>query len=131
MSTLQSENHGESQAQVFDPARLALLMEMEEEGDTSMVKDIAVQFVEDVTGVMRKIEAAIAAGSFAQVAGPAHTIKGGAATFGLFQVEKIARELESCAKDAMKHNCIPAIYESLRAAFAKGREALENYFNGK
>jgi|ERR1700677_4924438 len=131
MSTSQNENPGGPQTPVFDPTRLAVLMEMEDDGDTTMIKDIAAQFVEDITGVMARIETAIGAGDFAQIASAGHTIKGSAATFGLYRVEKIARQLEASAKDATKNADAPAIYESLRVAFAEGRAALEAYFAGR
>ena len=128
MSISKTENSSGPQTPAFDPARLAILMEMEEEGDTSTVKDIAAQFVADITGVMARIGAAIGAGNFSQVASAAHTVKGSSATFGLYQVEKIARELEASAKDGARHGSVPAIYESLRGAFAAGRTELEAYF---
>jgi HPt (histidine-containing phosphotransfer) domain-containing protein len=131
MTTPGNENPAGSQAPVFDPTRLAILMEMEEDGDTSMIKDIVVQFLEDITAVLARIEAFLGASEFSKIAGEAHTIKGSAATFGLYQVEKIARELEASAKDSSKNTSIPAIYESLREAFAAGREALEAYFAGR
>lgn len=128
MSTASNEKAAGPQVPVFDPSRLAILMEMEEEGDDSMVREIAAQFVEDITGVMARIDAALGTGNFPELANAAHTIKGSAATFGLCQVEKIARELEASAKDAAKHESAPAIYETLRGAFAAGRGALEGYF---
>jgi len=97
MSILQNENARESRTDVFDPTRLATLLDLEDDGDASMIKDIAAQFVEDILGVMDRIETALGAGDFARIASAAHTVKGGAATFGLYQVEKIARELEACA----------------------------------
>ena len=128
MTLPSNENTGEPGEPVFDPSQLAMLMEMEEEGDSSMVKEITAQFVEDINGVMACIEEAIKAGAFAQVAPAAHTIKGSAATFGLLQVEQIARELEAAGKDPAKYEAIPAIQERLRPAFAAGRAALEAYF---
>jgi HPt (histidine-containing phosphotransfer) domain-containing protein len=128
MSTSQSENAAGQQAPVLDPVQLALLMEMGDEGDSSTIKEIAVQFVEDISAVMARLEAATGAGDFSQVAKAAHTIKGSAATFGLHQLENIARQLEASAKDAAKHESVPAICESLRGAFATGRGALEAYF---
>lgn len=106
-------------------------MEMEEEGDTTMIKDIAAQFVVDITGVLAKIDAAVAAGDFKQVAAGAHTIKGSSATFGLFEVEKIAREVEACAKDPARNASVAALCEPLKEAFAKGRAALEAYLAEK
>lgn len=129
MSTSQNENPGGQEIPVFDPTRLALLMEMEEEGDSSMIKDIAAQFLEDITGVLAKIEAAIVAGEFSKIGGEAHTIKGSAATFGLFRLEKIAKRLEVAAKSGANDE-IPAIYASLREAFDAGRVALNAYFEG-
>ena len=106
-----------------------MLLGMEEEGDDSMVKDIAAQFIEDITSVMARIEAATSAGNFGQITSAAHTVKGSAATFGLYRLEKIARELEASAKDPAGHEAVPAIYESLREAFAAGRGELEAYFS--
>jgi len=131
MSTSENENSRGSQTPVFDPTRLAMLMEMEEDGDTSMIKDIVVQFLEDITAVLSRIESSLGSGDFSKIAGEAHTIKGSAATFGLYQVEKIARELETSAKVSSKNASLPAIYESLREAFAAGRAALEAYFAGR
>lgn len=127
MSTLQHEDARDSRADVFDPTRLGILLDMEDDGDAAMIKDIATQFVTDVLGVMDRIEKSLGAGDFARVASAAHTVKGSAATFGLFRVETVARELETCAKDPAKRESLPAVYESLRSAFAAGREALENY----
>jgi len=127
MSILQNENARESRTDVFDPTRLATLLDLEDDGDASMIKDIAAQFVEDILGVMDRIETALGAGDFARIASAAHTVKGGAATFGLYQVEKIARELEACAKDPARRESLRTVCESLRSAFAAGREALENY----
>jgi HPt (histidine-containing phosphotransfer) domain-containing protein len=131
MSTSENENPAGSQTPVFDPTRLAILLEMEEDGDTSMIKDIVVQFLEDITAVLARIEAALGAGDFSKIASEAHTIKGSAATFGLYQVEKIARELEASAKDSSKNTSLPGIYKSLCEAFAAGRTALEAYFAGR
>lgn len=131
MSSLQEKNAAGPEVPVFDPSRLAILMEMEEEGDDSMVKDIAAQFIKDIAGVMAQIEDVIGAGDLARVAAPAHTIKGSAATFGLCRLEKIARELEAAAKETAGQESVPAIYESLRGAFAAGRAALEGYFEGR
>lgn len=104
-----------------------MLMEMGEEGDDSMMRDIAAQFIKDITGVMAQIDGAISAGNLAQVAVAAHTIKGSAATFGLHRVEKIARQMEGAAKNGATGE-IPEIFTSLREAFATGRGALEDYF---
>jgi HPt (histidine-containing phosphotransfer) domain-containing protein len=130
MSTFLNENSGGPQAPAFDPTRLAILMEMEEEGDTTMIKDIAAQFLEDITAVMARIEAAIDAGDFSQIASAAHTIKGSAATFGLYRMEKIAKQLEAAAKGGA-NNEIPAIHASLDEAFAEGRTALNGYFEDR
>ncbi len=134
MSDTPHENAGESQTPVFDPAPLAMLMEMDGESDSTMVKEIAAQFVKDIIGVLARIETAIQSresGALAQVAPAAHTIKGSAATFGLFQMEQIARELEAAAKDPAKHATIPGIYERLGPAFEAGRAALGAYFEKK
>lgn len=127
MITSPNENPAEPAIPAFDPTQLAYLMDMEGGDDTTMVKEIAAQFLVDVTAVMSQIEAAMGAGDFSQIARGAHTIKGGAATFGLLLLEKIARQLEAAAKDAVKHGSVPAIYESLREAFATGKTALDSY----
>jgi len=119
-----------AEAPVFDPTRLKVLMELEDEGDHTMIKDIAQQFLEDITLVMTRLEPAIYAGDFAQVSSAAHTIKGSCATFGLYQVEKFARQLEACAKGGGKTDAVQ-IYDSLRSSFTKGSEALTAYLATK
>ncbi len=98
MTPSENEHSAGSQIPIFDPTRLEILMEMEEEGDNSMIKDIAVQFIQDITAVLARIEAGIGAGDFSKIAGEAHTIKGSAATFGLYRLEKIAKQMETAAK---------------------------------
>ena len=128
MSVSRNEEPGTATAAILDFSRLAMLMEMEEENDSPMIKEIAGHFIEDITAVMSRSDAAISTGNFSQIATSAHTIKGSAATFGLPRVETIARELEASAKDTAKHDFIPSVYQSLREAFQAGCAALEAYF---
>jgi HPt (histidine-containing phosphotransfer) domain-containing protein len=123
-------NFPESQAPVFNPTRLDLLLEMEEDGDTSTIKEIAAQFLEDITIQIDSVDSAIRGQDFPKVASAAHTIKGSAATFGLDRVEKLARQLEESAKGA-NHGGESAIHLALCEAFASGGLALNAYLEAK
>jgi HPt (histidine-containing phosphotransfer) domain-containing protein len=126
-----SHNDNNGQPAVFDPTRLEILIDMEDDTDALMIKDITGQFIEDITAVMARLGAAIAAGNFAQAAAASHTIKGSCATFGLRQAEKLARNLEASAKNAEKQDALLAIHTELLEAWEKGKAALEAYFAEK
>jgi HPt (histidine-containing phosphotransfer) domain-containing protein len=95
-----------------------------------MVKDIAQQFIHDITGTISRMGEAITAGDCPQIAADAHTVKGSVASFGLYRVEKIARQLEASAKAAQTAG-LPALHESLRTAFTAGCEALNAFLADK
>ena len=122
--TLSNSNHPAVDAPVFDPTRLQILLELEEDGDYSTIKSIAGQFVEDVSTQIANIETAIAANDFLQTARIAHTIKGNAATFGLYQLEQIAKLIEASAKNSCRDGDAVTMCKSLREAFAAGSDAL-------
>ena len=104
-----------------------MLIDMDEEADTGVIKDIAMQFIEDITVQLDSVDVSIREQNFPRIVSAAHTIKGSSATFGLYQVEKIAKKLEACAKgDA--HGGEAEIQAALREAFEAGRLALNAYF---
>jgi len=108
---------------VFDPSRLNTLMQLEDDDEHSTIKAIVDQFLLDVTQQLDRIEHAIASKNLSLVASAAHTIKGNAATFGLYQVAQMAKHLEALAKGSGNED--PAtMCKSLREAFATGKSAL-------
>jgi HPt (histidine-containing phosphotransfer) domain-containing protein len=108
---------------VFDPTRLNTLLQLEDDDDHSTIKAIVEQFLLDVTALLDSIEHAIASKNFPLVASAAHTIKGNAATFGLYQVAQIAKHLEALAKGSGNEDPA-ALCKSLREAFATGKSVL-------
>ena len=88
----------DTETPVLDPTRLSMLMQLQDDDDHSTVRAIVDQFLLDVAEQIDRIEHAIASKNFPLVASAAHTIKGNAATFGLYQVERIAKNLEMLAK---------------------------------
>jgi len=111
---------------VFNPARLKILLGLEEEGDDMMIRDIAQQFITDINTVINRIGKAITDGDYTRIAADAHTVKGSSAPFGLSLTEQIAKQLEATVKGGDQTR-IPALYASLGAAFAAGCEALNAY----
>ena len=108
---------------IFDPTRLNTLMQLEDDDEHSTIKAIVEQFLLDVTEQIDRIEHAIASKNFPLVASATHTIKGNAATFGLYQVAQIAKQLEALAKGSGNEDPA-ALCKSLREAFAAGKSAL-------
>jgi HPt (histidine-containing phosphotransfer) domain-containing protein len=108
---------------IFDPTRLNTLMQLEDDDEHSTIKAIVEQFLLDVTEQIDRIEHAIASKNFPLVASATHTIKGNAATFGLYQVAQIAKQLEAMAKGSGNEDPA-ALCKSLREAFAAGKSAL-------
>ena len=108
---------------IFDPTRLNTLMQLEDDDEHSTIKAIVEQFLLDVTEQIERIEHAIASKNLPLVASATHTIKGNAATFGLYQVAQIAKQLEALAKGSGNEDPA-ALCKSLREAFAVGKSAL-------
>jgi hypothetical protein len=105
-----------------------MLMDLEEGGDTSVIKEIAVQFLEDVAAQISRAEKAAQAGDLSEVAAAAHTIKGSAATFGLYRVEKFAKQLEATARGTAAGDA-HALIASVQKEFAIGQKALNEYLS--
>ena len=108
---------------VFDPARLNILMQLEDDDEHSTIKAIVDQFLVDTAAQLDRVDHAIASKNFPLVASAAHTVKGNAATFGLYRVENIAKQLEALAKGSGNEDTV-AMCKSLREAFAAGKSAL-------
>ena len=98
-------------------------MQLEDDDEHSTIKAIVEQFMLDMVEQMNRIDDAIASKDLTLVARASHTIKGNSATFGLYQVEKIAKRLEAVAKGSSNEDPV-ALCSSLREAFAAGKSAL-------
>lgn len=108
----------------FDAARFGVLSELSEEGDDDILKEIVRQFLDDLGPLLEAIEQGFLAKDFARLADAAHTLKGGAAQFGLLQVEEAARRLEKGAK-AGEEDEAGRWRELLKRALPAGIEPLE------
>lgn len=110
--------------EVLDQERLALLCA---ELDLAETAEVASLFLDDLPHRCRACEEALSGGNLSGLQREAHSLKGAASSFGLVELEAIARELESAAEaqcfdvDAVSH---------LIAAADRARCALDSWLNG-
>lgn len=107
----------------IDPAALANLKEIGG-GDASFVVELIAMFGEDSPPRLDAIAAALAAGSAAEVAKNAHSLKGTGANFGAERFRSLAQAIENAGK-AGDLAGVPSQLEELRSEFVRVKRALD------
>jgi HPt (histidine-containing phosphotransfer) domain-containing protein len=100
------------------------------DGLKDLYLDLALQFEQDLMGVVPELQRALSAGLMADAARQMHTLKGTAATLGAMPLSRMAAELEALckasplpdgarAREAALADLVQASLEALRQACQK------------
>ena len=113
-------------AAIFDPAQFDVLMELREEGDDDLLKEIVAQFVHDSLALLHVLDTEVEAKNLPQVALAAHSMKGGTSTLGLMRATHFALQIETAARSGEEGD-LDRLRRLLDEAFAQGRQEMEKY----
>ena len=94
-------------------------------GDDALLRELAELFVEESSGWLRELQAALGQRNSREVRRLAHTIKGSALVFGARKVGQLAEQLEMMGKDDALEQA-PRRYEQLVAATSELNAALRS-----
>ncbi|TXD37217.1 response regulator [Lujinxingia vulgaris] len=94
-------------------------------GDPDLLRELAQLFVDESSGWLRELQAALGQRNAREVRRLAHTIKGSALVFGARQVGQLAEQLEMMGKDDALEQAPPR-YEQLVEATSKLNAALRS-----
>ena len=94
------------------------------DGLTDLYLDLALQFEQDLSGVVPALQRALSAGLMADAARQMHTLKGTAATLGALPLSRLAAELEALCKAAPLPDAARAREADLAALVQASLDAL-------
>jgi HPt (histidine-containing phosphotransfer) domain-containing protein len=118
-------NEDPSQSTLFDPAPVQSLFALQEgPEDAAMVQDIIRQFIEDTNRMFVELENALSSGNLRAVSEVAHSLKGGAATFGLPRLRDWAFQLEQDGKHERSDRLAAALHAA-QDSYAQALPELE------
>jgi HPt (histidine-containing phosphotransfer) domain-containing protein len=95
-------------------------------GGYEEVLNLLVLLVEQTEGDLRSLEAALAAGNFAQIREKAHTIKGASGNAAADKLRELAASLEGRMING-EHDRLEVLVAEVMAEFARVRAYIEDY----
>lgn len=107
----------------LDPAVLAGLEELEEDGEQSIVAELADMFLEDATSRIGTLRKAVEEGSAEDVQKLAHSLKGSSGNMGARRMQDICTELQEIGESGDLTNA-PELLEQLEVEFDRVRPEL-------
>ena len=109
---------------MLDPIVLAGLEELEEDGEESIVAELAGMFLEDAASRIEELREAVDEGDANSVREAAHALKGSSGNMGVHEMEEPCAKLQEAGESGDLKNA-SALLEQLEAAFGRARPELD------
>jgi HPt (histidine-containing phosphotransfer) domain-containing protein len=114
----------ESFSPAIDPAVLATLRQLNEDGQPDVVKEVLGLFLIDAPARLQAIVAAVANGDARGLQRAAHTLKGASGTIGALALQRVCRGLEEMARQDALADARSAL-EEMHREFGRVKDEID------